>query len=142
MTTEISEAKIELSIENRSSEINRCTGEIVLFLEQLNENADTIYKFKLVIEEIVTNIIKYAFIDNKKHEIFISAEVLRDRIIISFIDDGREFNPKSAPKPDTFADIEKRPIGGLGIFLVKSMMSEIIYLRKNNKNILKLVLCR
>ena len=60
--------------------------------------------------------------------------------MIEISDDGQPFNPlKDAPKPDLEAALEDRPIGGLGIHLVLTMMDEMHYRRENERNHLTLV---
>ncbi|MBF0546322.1 MAG: ATP-binding protein [Candidatus Riflebacteria bacterium] len=134
----IHENILEVSIENRPGEIGICSKEITKFLELRKTDPDTIYRFVLSIEEIVSNIIKYAYSDCDKHEIELVVEIMKDQVVISFTDDGFPFDPRNAPQPDTNLEIEKQPIGGLGIFLVKNMMTDILYKRLNGKNILKL----
>ena len=51
-------------------------------------------------------------------------------------DDGRPFNPLNVPEPDTKQLLEVRPIGGLGIHLVRKLIDELEYRRQNDKNIL------
>jgi len=51
-------------------------------------------------------------------------------------DDGRQFNPLELPEPDLEKKLEERPIGGLGIHLVRNLMDELEYRRTHNKNIL------
>ena len=61
-----------------------------------------------------------------------------ERLELTFIDKGIPYNPLENKDPDVTLDIEKRKIGGLGIFLVKEMMDEVSYEYADGKNILKL----
>ncbi len=54
-------------------------------------------------------------------------------------DDGIAFDPLIAPPPDLDSDIEDRPIGGLGVYLVKEMMDEVEYARADGRNRVTLV---
>ena len=56
------------------------------------------------------------------------------KILLTFMDDGTPYNPLSHEDPDTAMPAEKRPIGGLGIMLVKKMASAVSYHRTNNRN--------
>lgn len=89
----------------------------------------------LVVEEIFVNIVNYSKTD------FINVDVNFDdpTLIITFIDNGMEFNPlleKDHEPPDT---VEDAKIGGLGIFLTKKLADELHYQRINNENHLKIV---
>jgi phosphoserine phosphatase RsbU/P len=91
-------------------------------------------KINLVLDEIVTNIISYAYEDDKAHEIDIVLEFNENEILVKIEDDGKEFNPLEIPEPDIESSLEDREIGGLGVFFVKDIMDNIKYKRKNQKN--------
>ena len=59
-----------------------------------------------------------------------------NELVVKVEDDGREFNPLELPEPDLEQKLEERPIGGLGIHLVRNLMDELDYKRTHNKNIL------
>ena len=88
-------------------------------------------KLDIVIDEIFGNIVKYSGADS----ISVSAEVDDNRMfVISFTDNGKPYNPLDTPEPDTNADFDDRPIGGLGIFIVKKSMDDVFYEYKNGHN--------
>ena len=60
------------------------------------------------------------------------------KLIIRIEDTGVPFDPDAVEDPDTIDDIENRPVGGLGIHLIKRLMDEILYERCGNKNVLTL----
>jgi sigma-B regulation protein RsbU (phosphoserine phosphatase) len=62
-----------------------------------------------------------------------------ERLTVTISDDGLPFNPLSAKAPDTKASLEDRDIGGLGIHLVRSMVDDVSYHRRIDKNVLTLV---
>ena len=61
-----------------------------------------------------------------------------DAVSLTFIDDGKPYNPLEKPDPDITLDADERDIGGLGIFLVKKNVDEIFYERTDDKNILRM----
>ena len=74
------------------------------------------------------------------HEIEVTLTSDEDVFTVEIIDDGHAFNPLSdAPEPDLDAGIEDRPIGGLGIHLMRVMMDDVHYRREQNKNHLTLI---
>ena len=94
-------------------------------------------KFNLVVEEIFVNIVSYAYEDNSTNNIVtISIKDNDDKTIITFVDNGKHFNPLIKDDPDISLSVDERPVGGLGIYLVKKMMDNVEYEYKDNKNIL------
>ncbi|MCL2698985.1 MAG: ATP-binding protein, partial [Defluviitaleaceae bacterium] len=57
-------------------------------------------------------------------------------VVIEFEDKGAEYNPLEKEDPDIEAGVDERPIGGLGIYMVKNMMDAVDYRREGNKNIM------
>jgi len=89
-------------------------------------------------EEIVINIINYAYPD-KKGDLEISFEKKGDLAIIIFKDEGSPFNPLDRPDPDINKPIEERDIGGFGVLLVKKLMDKVNYEYIENKNIFTII---
>ena len=98
-----------------------------------------LYHIKLAAEEVLVNIINYAYPD--KHgdiELTVSTRG-HDGIEVVVVDRGIVFDPLSLPEPDIHASMEKRKIGGLGVFLVRKLMDEVTYRREEDRNILTFV---
>lgn len=98
-------------------------------------NKDVARKLKLACEEIVVNVTSYAYPECSDG--FLDVDIRKDdRIVIRFEDGGVPFNPLEHEDPDTTLSWDERPIGGLGIFLVRSMMDDVRYTYENQKNVL------
>lgn len=98
-------------------------------------NKDVAMKLKLACEEIVVNVTSYAYPEG--FDGFLDVYIRKDdRIVIRFEDGGVPFNPLEHENPDTTLSWDERPIGGLGIFLVRSMMDDVRYTYENQKNVL------
>lgn len=112
---------------------------VINFVSNLLENANvdnkTIYKFNICVEEIFVNIAHYAY-PKRSGVATISVLIENDSIVISFKDSGIPFNPLSKDDPDITLSSEERPIGGLGIFMVKKMVDDMYYEYKDSMNIL------
>ncbi len=93
----------------------------------------------LALEEAVSNVIFYAFDDEKEHDIKIVISLENKNLSIEIIDDGKPFDPTARKQPDVSLPAEDRPIGGLGIFLIRKMMDNVTYNRHNNLNTLTLL---
>lgn len=98
----------------------------------------TVKKVRLACEEMIVNVINYAYPKENKGLIDIDCKYISGSksFIIKIIDYGKAFNPLVNEEPELNAPIEDRKIGGLGIFLTRKIMDKVEYKRKNNKNIL------
>jgi anti-sigma regulatory factor (Ser/Thr protein kinase) len=83
----------------------------------------------LVFEEIVTNIIRYAFDDTREHPITVSFARSDSELTLTFEDNGRAFDPRKVPAPDLHRPLAAAPIGGRGIYLVRKSSKRIDYER-------------
>ncbi len=93
----------------------------------------------LILEELVLNTLTHGDISGLT-EIDLQLESKGHALTIRLIDDGAAFNPlEDAPEPDVTLPLAERPIGGLGVYLVRTMGEELEYRRENNRNHLKLV---
>ena len=88
-------------------------------------------------EEIFANVVFYAY-EGQKGNITVSISKNNNDLLMQVEDNGIEYNPPEKPDPDITLSQEERPIGGLGIFMVKVMTKEMTYERTNNTNILKM----
>ena len=92
----------------------------------------------LALEEAVTNVMLYAY-PGENGKVLIEAEKTPQRITFTISDSGIPFDPTQRPEADITLPAEDRAIGGLGIHLVRQIMDDIHYERKDNRNILTLV---
>ena len=107
-------------------------------LEKFEFSFKIITQFNLVVEELFVNVASYAYKDNGNGKCKIAIEYNQDKqeVKLSIEDNGIKFNPLEKEDPDTNLSLDERPIGGLGIFLVKKNMDNIEYKYEDNKNIL------
>ena len=94
---------------------------------------------QVIIEELFVNVASYAYARQEKPgQVEIRAEILRDSGMLSIcmIDQGLAYDPLAQEAPDVTLDAKQRPIGGLGIFMVRNMVDDITYRRENDSNIL------
>lgn len=89
-------------------------------------------------EELFVYVANYAYKDNGNGKCKIAIEYNQDKqeVKLSIEDNGIKFNPLEKEDPDTNLSLDERPIGGLGIFLVKKNMDNIEYKYEDNKKIL------
>ena len=100
----------------------------------------SLYHVSLVLDELLTNIAAYGYLDQDRHHVCVSLSQEGDEIIMTVEDDALPFNILEAPLPDVTLPPEDRakPVGGLGILLVRRLTDSIAYERRDNKNILTL----
>ena len=95
---------------------------------------------ELCLEELVVNVCNYAY-GSDEGDITVSCKVEdEDKFTVEIRDSGVAFNPLELEKPDIDANIEDRPIGGLGVFLVKNMTDNVEYLREGDENVFRFTL--
>ncbi|MCK5100524.1 MAG: ATP-binding protein [Desulfobacteraceae bacterium] len=99
-----------------------------------------LFKINILIEEIVVNIVNYAFNNSTEGVIDIEIDTPGDKMFFKISDNGIPFDPLKAKEPDIGASLENRNVGGLGIFFVKQIAKDISYSYKNNKNCISLVI--
>jgi len=107
------------------------------FLEDQGVDDQSVYRINLALEEMITNTIKHGYNDYEDHEIQVSIEVLNDEIVGIIEDNGHEFDPLTQNDTERKASLEELPIGGLGIHLIKKMLSHMAYKREGDRNILE-----
>ena len=93
----------------------------------------------LALEEAVSNVMLYAYPEKQDGQVLVEAVKSPTRVVFTITDAGKPFDPTAQEEPDLTLSVEDRPIGGLGIHLVKQIMDEVRYERIDNKNILTLV---
>ena len=132
-------AKVSLNVEASPDALDRINDAVESLSSQEDWPPDLLFTANLVIEELGLNVINHAYHGHTgEFEIVISSE--DDSLTIEIIDSGPPFNMLTdAPIPDVDAPMEDRPIGGLGIHLVKTMMDELDYKRERDKNHLTIV---
>ncbi len=126
---------LDLTIKNELGEIARVNESFNVFAEEHEVEASTRRQMNLVFDELLNNVISYAYEDDEEHEIDIRIELLSDRLAVTITDDGIPFNPFQGSPPDTSLSIEEREVGGLGIHLVQNVMDEVSYSRRTNENV-------
>ena len=106
--------------------------------EQLGFDMSATMQMNLALEEAVVNVMNYAYPSGTKGEVFIEAEAEADTLMFTIVDSGIAFDPTEKDEVDTTLSAEERQIGGLGIYLVRQLMDDVEYERRDGRNILKL----
>jgi len=105
-------------------------------LAQSSCSTDTRVKIDIAVEELFINIASYAYAPQEHGEVLIKMSFTDTppAVTISFSDRGAPYNPLSHPDPDVTLPLEKRQIGGMGLYLVKSLMDDVQYRYYDEQN--------
>ncbi len=125
---------ISLSIGNDVAELERLNRAVHPFLSDRNVGGKARELIDLALEEVITNIIKYGHADDRPHEIAVRISLASSEALLCIEDDGHPFDPLAVPPLDTNQSLDERPIGGLGIPLIRKMAKAIGYQRLADKN--------
>ena len=125
-----------LHIKNELEQLTRLYEFLDLHTSAYGLEEQLTMQIKLALEEVVTNVILYAYPNKKDQDIRIDMNYRNKQLTIVITDKGTPFNPLEMKEPDITLPPEERPIGGLGIYLVKQLMTEVTYSRSSGKNIL------
>jgi serine/threonine-protein kinase RsbW len=127
-----------LVLQNRVAELRRLNQAIEKFARESDLPAADQSAIELVLEELVTNAIHHGYPEGGEHEMSIGLRMDGRVIEMRLEDDGLPFDPTRAAQADTETSIEDRAIGGLGIHLVKNLVHEMAYARRQGRNVLTL----
>jgi serine/threonine-protein kinase RsbW len=130
------EGSITIRLRAEVPEIERLNRLVRQFGELHELPGRTLYALTLAIDELVSNVILHGFDDPVSQEVTVRIQVENREVCAIVTDAGRAFDPLSMPPPDLSAPLEQRPLGGLGIHIVRSLMDQVDYRRENGKNFL------
>ena len=132
----MSELNIAATIENLDDVMTFVTS----FLEEMSCPAKEQMTIEIAVEEMFVNVAHYAYTP-KTGMVRIKCVPLDNNkaVEISFEDEGIPFDPLAKEDPDTTLSAEERPIGGLGIYMVKKSMDHVSYRNEEGKNILTIM---
>lgn len=130
----------KITIKNTIEEVQRAITAFEEFAATHSIPTNIMLKVNIVLDELLSNIVKYSFPDDQEHVIDITLELFTTgKLTLCLTDEGVPFNPFSAPDPDLSIPLEEREIGGLGILIVKRLMDEYHYKRQANLNITSMI---
>ena len=129
---EPSELTLDATLEN----IPAVTAFVDAKLEALDCPPKAQMQIDVAIDELFSNIARYAYDPSGPATVRVDVEREPVAVRITFIDHGKPYDPLAKADPDVTLTAEERPIGGLGIFMVKKTMDDVRYEYKDGQNIL------
>mgnify|MGYP002522748440 CR=1 FL=1 len=125
-------------LQNNVRQVKVLNAFVLQVTERLGIDTKTGKQIKLAVEEAVVNVIDYAYPPEVTGDIVVQATSDGQWLQFVIIDNGVAFDPTEKEKADTTLSVEDRPIGGMGILLVRELMDSINYERSDGKNVLTL----
>ena len=140
MQTSMADQPVVLTLANQVTELDKIVQKIEELSETWHIPLRTVMEINLVLEELFTNVVFYAFDDREPHSITIEFRLKEARVLeLRMADDGKPFNLLDRDMGDRLEKpLDERQIGGLGIHFVREMMQNVEYQRSDNKNIVTL----
>ena len=132
------ETERHLILHNDIQQIPQLAEFIETIAEEIELDQGLAMSLNLALEEAVTNVILYAYPEGSDGLVDIEAIISKAKLKFIISDSGKEFDPTAAPEADVSLGVEDRPIGGLGIYLVRKIMDTVSYERADGKNILSM----
>ena len=128
----------ELTVEAKVENIDAVTDFVNAALEEYSCSMKAQTQIDIAIDELFGNIARYAY-HPEVGEATVQVEMEEDTpvVTVTFRDQGTPYNPLESPDPDVTLSAEEREIGGLGVYLVKKSMDEVVYEYQDGQNILR-----
>ncbi len=128
---------LEWSMANDSADLARVLDEVDAQLAPLPVSPKRKYAVRLALDELLSNVVRYAYDDGARHRIDLKLETDAP-FHLTIADDGKPFDPTSdAPPPVLDGPVEDRPIGGLGLHILKKMGLRLAYRREAGRNVVR-----
>jgi len=118
----------ELNVKSRTENLSKIREFIQEFASSAGFMQNTIDNMMLAVDEACTNIIKHAYKSYPDGEVIIKIKYEEKKLIITIIDYGKAFQPESIPEPNIQEYYRQHRVGGLGMYLMKTLMDDVKYI--------------
>jgi len=127
-----------ITLTNDIQQVPQLADFVDMVCEEIGMDMAVAIQMNLAMEEAVVNVMSYAYPADTVGDVTIEAVTIADQLQFTITDSGTPFDPTAKEDVDTTLSAEERPIGGLGIHLVRQLMDSITYERIDGKNVLTL----
>lgn len=128
-----------INLENKIEQLSLLSDFVKDMCGQYSISEDIVNDIDVSLDEIGANIISYAFPPDEVHNFYVSFHYESGEVVFTFEDDGIPFDPTQPTDSHLDLPPEERPVGGLGIMMVKALMDKVEYERRDDKNIVCIV---
>jgi anti-sigma regulatory factor (Ser/Thr protein kinase) len=130
--------EVSFRVQARLSELDHLAMIVHQFGEKHDLSEKIVFALNLALDELITNSIKYGYKESGEHTILVRLSFVPGEVTLVMEDDGGPFNPLEAQEPDITCPVEQRAVGGLGLHLLRNLMDEIHYERRDGKNLVRI----
>lgn len=134
----LTDLELDIRLTNNLSQLEPLIGRLESFIEQADIPPTPAYRLELAVDEFFNNAVDHGYPDGRTGDIGVHIRRTGDRLELTFSDDGDAFDPFAAPAPNLTGTVEERPIGGLGVHLVRTLCDSFAYRREGGRNVLTL----
>lgn len=120
-------SKRTLNIESRTERLIAVREFISVAAREFGFTDEEVSKIALAVDEACTNIIKHAYKYDPNYNISVTISTHNGAFEIAIRDTGRDFRPEAIPTPDMKEYLEHYRHGGLGVYLMRSLMDKVEY---------------
>ena len=128
--------KKETKIRNQVDDLQHVEAFVEEIADELHLPPELTMNFNLVLEEMVSNVIFYAYPEEKERPIILTATADGKTISLTITDEGHAFDPTAREDVDMSVNPADRQIGGMGIYITRQIMDEVTYQRLDGRNVL------
>ena len=132
----MSKETTSFKLKNTLTELDSLFQHIERFGKGVGLPKKQIFQINLALDEIFTNIVSYGYPDGNAHWIDFRLRYANDTVLICIEDQGIPFDPVTAPTAGSVPPLERCPLGGLGLHILKRIMDDIAYERQGDKNVI------
>jgi anti-sigma regulatory factor (Ser/Thr protein kinase) len=125
---------VDLVIHNDLAEIAVVRDALDQLGSDLQVPMSALMPLQVALDEVVSNVVKYSWLDGGKHEIFVRITVSATGVALDIFDDGRPFDPREAPEPNRAPKGQRPRPGGVGIHMTKKLVDNLAYERIDGRN--------
>jgi anti-sigma regulatory factor (Ser/Thr protein kinase) len=93
----------------------------------------------IALDELLANELSHGNVGREAGPVIVEVQLDQERLVATITDDGPAFDPFGQDAPDTTLSVDDRQIGGLGLHLVRKLMDEVSYERRDGHNVVVLV---
>lgn len=117
----------KLIVKSRTENLSRIRDFVSTSALESGITSDVVETIILAVDEACTNIIRHAYKSFPDGDLIIKVKFFQSKFIISITDYGKSFAPETIPKPDLQKYYRQRKVGGLGMYLMKTLMDDVKY---------------
>lgn len=114
--------------------VREAASELLAFAKSSGLPKEAIWQLEVALDEVLSNVVRHGSAKGRVGPIAVDLDIEGARIEVVVTDDAPAFNPLEVQAPDASVPLEDRPVGGLGIALVKALMDEVTYERRDGRN--------